>query len=124
MKKDLEALIPFLRVYIPLRFTRTTLLAYVIVLFAFILAAALVASQAVPLVWTGRRPPLLAPAITTSALVVTVGLWFLSVHPSSELVQKKLAIGTPPSLATDADGVRRQGVGPFISVRVLRVGAT
>jgi hypothetical protein len=29
------------------------------------------------------------------------------------------AIGTSPSLTTDADGVRRQGTGPFISVRVL-----
>jgi hypothetical protein len=29
-------------------------------------------------------------------------------------------MGTPPSLTTDADGVRRQGTGPFISIRVLR----
>jgi hypothetical protein len=30
-----------------------------------------------------------------------------------------LATGTPPRLTTDADGVRRQRTGPFISVRVV-----
>ena len=41
-------------------------------------------------------------------------------HSSSETIHGATAIGTPPSLTTDADGVRRQGTGPFISIRVLR----
>ena len=37
-----------------------------------------------------------------------------SSHNSSETIHGATAIGTPPSLTTDADGVRRQGTGPFI----------
>ena len=35
-------------------------------------------------------------------------------HNSSDTIHGATAIGTPPSLTTDADGVRRQGTGPFI----------
>jgi hypothetical protein len=35
-------------------------------------------------------------------------------HNSSDTIHGAAAIGTPPSLTTDADGVRRQGTGPFI----------
>ena len=40
-------------------------------------------------------------------------------HNSSDTIHGATAIGTPPSLTTDADGVRRQGTGPFISIRSL-----
>jgi hypothetical protein len=35
-------------------------------------------------------------------------------HSSSETIHDAAAIGTPPSLTTDADGLRRQEAGPFI----------
>ncbi len=37
-----------------------------------------------------------------------------SSHNSSDTTHGATATGTPPSLTTDADGVRRQGTGPFI----------
>jgi hypothetical protein len=38
---------------------------------------------------------------------------------SSDTIHGAVAIGTPLSLMTDADGVRRQRAGPFIPIRVL-----
>src|SRR5438034_1051738 len=40
-------------------------------------------------------------------------------HNSSETIHGAAAIGTPPSLTTDADGVRRQRAGPFITKGAL-----
>jgi hypothetical protein len=37
-----------------------------------------------------------------------------SSHNSSETIHGAAAIDTPPSLTTDADGLRRQEAGPFI----------
>jgi hypothetical protein len=37
----------------------------------------------------------------------------------TETIHGATAIGTPPNLTTDAEGVRRQGTGPFIPIRVL-----
>jgi hypothetical protein len=37
-----------------------------------------------------------------------------SSHNSSETIHGAVAIGTPPSLTVDADGLRRQRTGPFI----------
>jgi serine dehydrogenase proteinase len=45
-------------------------------------------------------------------------------HNASETIHGATAIGTPPSLTTDADGVRRQGTGPFILMRVLKAAAS
>ena len=41
-------------------------------------------------------------------------------HNSSETIHGATAIGTPLSLTTDADGVRRQRAGPFITKGALR----
>jgi hypothetical protein len=39
---------------------------------------------------------------------------------SSDTIHGATAIDIPPSLTTDADAIRRQARGPFISVRVLK----
>ena len=44
-------------------------------------------------------------------------------HNSSETIHGAAATGTPPSLTTDADGLRHQRAGPFIVKRLLRVFA-
>ena len=43
-------------------------------------------------------------------------------HNSSDTTHGAAATGTPPSFTTDADGLRRQERGPFISIRVLSSG--
>jgi len=41
-------------------------------------------------------------------------------HNAPDTTHGATAIGTPPSLTTNTDGVRRQGGGPFIPIRSLK----